>query len=57
MAIERSRRYDPTNEAPGTIVIDPQRHFLYLVQGGGRTIRSGPAPRGASDGAAWMPSV
>ena len=23
----------PTNEAPGTIVIDPQRHFLYLVQG------------------------
>jgi lipoprotein-anchoring transpeptidase ErfK/SrfK len=31
----------PSNEAPGTIVIDPQRHFLYLVQGGGRAIRYG----------------
>jgi lipoprotein-anchoring transpeptidase ErfK/SrfK len=24
-----------TQEQPGTIVIDPQNHFLYLVQGGG----------------------
>jgi len=31
----------PSNEAPGTIIIDPQRHFLYLVQGGGRAIRYG----------------
>lgn len=30
-----------TSEAPGTIVIDPQRHFLYLVEGGGRAIRYG----------------
>jgi lipoprotein-anchoring transpeptidase ErfK/SrfK len=31
----------PTNEASGTIVIDPRRHFLYLVQSGGRAIRYG----------------
>jgi lipoprotein-anchoring transpeptidase ErfK/SrfK len=31
----------PTREQPGTIVIDPQNHFLYLVQGGGRAIRYG----------------
>jgi lipoprotein-anchoring transpeptidase ErfK/SrfK len=31
----------PTSEAPGTIVIDPSNHFLYLVQGGGRAIRYG----------------
>jgi lipoprotein-anchoring transpeptidase ErfK/SrfK len=30
-----------TSEAPGTIVIDPQRHFLYLVEGGGSAIRYG----------------
>ncbi len=30
-----------TSEAPGTIVIDPQRHFLYLVEGGGIAIRYG----------------
>jgi lipoprotein-anchoring transpeptidase ErfK/SrfK len=29
-----------THEAPGTIVIDPASHFLYLVQGGGKAIRS-----------------
>ena len=33
--------YYPSNEPPGTIIIDPQRHFLYLVQGGGRAIRYG----------------
>jgi lipoprotein-anchoring transpeptidase ErfK/SrfK len=33
--------YYPSNEPPGTIVIDPQRHFLYLVQGGGRALRYG----------------
>lgn len=31
----------PTHEPPGTIVIDPQNHFLYLVQGGGRALRYG----------------
>lgn len=30
-----------SNEAPGTIIIDPQNRFLYLVQGGGRAIRYG----------------
>jgi hypothetical protein len=33
--------YYPTGEPPGTIVIDPQAHFLYLVEGGGRAIRYG----------------
>jgi lipoprotein-anchoring transpeptidase ErfK/SrfK len=31
----------PTSEPPGTIVIDPQNHFLYLVQDGGQAIRYG----------------
>ena len=30
-----------TSEPPGTIVIDPQNHFLYLVQEGGQAIRYG----------------
>ncbi len=30
-----------TNEAPGTIVIDPTNHFLYHVEGGGRATRYG----------------
>lgn len=33
--------YYPTDEAPGTIVIDPQHHFLYFIEGGGRAIRYG----------------
>ena len=33
-------RFD-TAEAPGTIMIDPAHHFLYLVQEGGRAIRYG----------------
>jgi lipoprotein-anchoring transpeptidase ErfK/SrfK len=33
--------YYPTDEAPGTIIIDPQRHFLYFVEGRGRAIRYG----------------
>jgi lipoprotein-anchoring transpeptidase ErfK/SrfK len=40
-AFLRKAVYYPSNEAPGTIVIDPQRHFLYLVQAGGRAIRYG----------------
>lgn len=31
----------PSNEPPGTIIIDPQNHYLYLVQGGGSAIRYG----------------
>jgi lipoprotein-anchoring transpeptidase ErfK/SrfK len=31
----------PSREPPGTIVIDPGSHFLYLVQGGGQAIRYG----------------
>jgi lipoprotein-anchoring transpeptidase ErfK/SrfK len=31
----------PSNEAPGTIVVDAQHHFLYLVQEGGRALRYG----------------
>jgi lipoprotein-anchoring transpeptidase ErfK/SrfK len=30
-----------TEEAPGTIVIDPANHFLYHVEGGGRATRYG----------------
>ena len=37
----RKSIYYPTAEPPGTIVIDPQNHFLYLVEGGGRAIRYG----------------
>jgi lipoprotein-anchoring transpeptidase ErfK/SrfK len=31
----------PSSEPPGTIVIDAQNHFLYLVEGGGRAMRYG----------------
>src|SRR5262249_55696177 len=31
----------PTSEQPGTIIIDPQNHFLYFIAGGGRAIRYG----------------
>jgi lipoprotein-anchoring transpeptidase ErfK/SrfK len=30
-----------TKEAPGTIVIDPARHYLYLVEEGGKAMRYG----------------
>lgn len=33
--------YFPTREQPGTIVIDPHNHFLYLVQDGARARRYG----------------
>ena len=29
----RKAAFYPTQEQPGTIIIDPQNHFLYLVQG------------------------
>ena len=31
----------PTSEQPGTIIIDPQSHFLYLIHDGSRAIRYG----------------
>lgn len=31
----------PTGEAPGTIVVDPHAHYLYLVEDGGRATRYG----------------
>jgi lipoprotein-anchoring transpeptidase ErfK/SrfK len=30
-----------TNEKPGTVVINPSKHFLYLVEAGGRALRYG----------------
>jgi lipoprotein-anchoring transpeptidase ErfK/SrfK len=37
----RTTVYYPSNEQPGTIIIDPRNRFLYLVQGGGQAIRYG----------------
>ncbi len=31
----------PSQEPPGTIIVDPHSRYLYLVQGGGRAIRYG----------------
>ena len=31
----------PSNEPAGTLIIDPQNHFLYLIQEGGQAIRYG----------------
>ena len=31
----------PSPAPPGTVIVDPGRHFLYLVQGGGQAIRYG----------------
>jgi lipoprotein-anchoring transpeptidase ErfK/SrfK len=31
----------PTPEPPGTVIVDPGNHFLYLVQGGGNALRYG----------------
>jgi lipoprotein-anchoring transpeptidase ErfK/SrfK len=41
----------PSRERPGTIVVDPGSHFLYLVQGGGQAIRYGVAV--GSEGFGW----
>jgi lipoprotein-anchoring transpeptidase ErfK/SrfK len=40
-----------SREKPGTIVVDPGSHFLYLVQGGGRAIRYGVGV--GSEGFGW----
>jgi lipoprotein-anchoring transpeptidase ErfK/SrfK len=37
----RTTVYYPSREAPGTIIVDPANHYLYLVQDGGRAIRYG----------------
>jgi lipoprotein-anchoring transpeptidase ErfK/SrfK len=37
----RKAVFFPMSEPPGTIVIDAQNHFLYLVQGSGRALRYG----------------
>ena len=43
------------SEKPGTIVIDPGSHFLYLVQGGGQAIRYGVGVGG--EGFGWSGSA
>ena len=45
----------PTPVSPGTIVIDPGSHFLYLVQGGGQAIRYGVGVVG--EGFGWAGSA
>ena len=48
------RRYqieDPTGEAPGTVVIDTKRHFLYFVMPNRKAIRYGVAT--GSEAAGW----
>jgi lipoprotein-anchoring transpeptidase ErfK/SrfK len=40
-----------TREPPGTIVVEPAEHFLYLVQDGGRAIRYGVGV--GSEGYGW----
>ena len=47
----RTAVFYPTQEQPGTIIIDPQNHFLYLVQGGGR--RSAMASASDAEGFGW----
>ena len=42
---------DPTGEAPGTIVVDTHRHFLYFVQPNKKAIRYGVAT--GSEAAGW----
>lgn len=37
----RRRVADPTGEAPGTVVVDTPRRFLYLVENGGSALRYG----------------
>jgi lipoprotein-anchoring transpeptidase ErfK/SrfK len=36
----------PSPAPPGTVIVDPGSHFLYLVQGGGQAIRYGVGWRG-----------
>ena len=41
----------PTREAPGTVVVDPEKRFLYLVLEGGKALRYGVGV--GRDGMAW----
>jgi lipoprotein-anchoring transpeptidase ErfK/SrfK len=50
-AFARSVVTYPSPEKPGTIVVDPGSHFLYLVQGGGQAIRYGVGV--GSEGFGW----
>jgi lipoprotein-anchoring transpeptidase ErfK/SrfK len=43
-------QYD-TREKPGTIVVNPSEHFLYVVEGGGRAMRYGVGV--GSEGFGW----
>ncbi len=45
----------PTKEMPGTIVIDPNSRFLYLVQEGGKALRYGVGV--GREGLAWSGSA
>jgi lipoprotein-anchoring transpeptidase ErfK/SrfK len=42
---------DPTGQPPGTIVVDPQNRYLYLVQSGGKAFRYGVGV--GREGMAW----
>jgi len=42
---------NPTGQPPGTIVVDPKNHFLYLVQENGKALRYGVGV--GSEGMAW----
>ncbi|WP_429932736.1 L,D-transpeptidase [Agrobacterium vitis] len=42
---------DPTGQPPGTIVVDPQNRYLYLVQSGGKALRYGVGV--GREGMAW----
>ncbi|MCL6706356.1 L,D-transpeptidase [Pseudomonas sp. R2.Fl] len=48
----RQRVVDPTGEAPGTIVVDTPRRFLYLVEPGGTAMRYGVGI--GRDGFSWQ---
>lgn len=47
----RQRVADPTGEAPGTVVVDTPKRFLYLVEPGGTAMRYGVGI--GRDGFAW----
>ena len=40
-AFLRRTVYYPTREARGTIIIDPQNHYLYFIEGDGKAVRYG----------------
>jgi lipoprotein-anchoring transpeptidase ErfK/SrfK len=46
-----------TREAPGSIVVDPPHHYLYLVQDGGRALRYGVGVGGEGFGWSGVASI